>query len=34
MAISRFAFPDGAERAFLARADVFADALAAGVLGG
>ncbi len=32
VAISRAAFPDGAPTAYLARADVFADALAAGAL--
>jgi putative cell wall-binding protein len=34
VAISQYAFPGGADRAFLARADVFADALAAGALTG
>lgn len=34
VAISRDAYPDGADRVFLARADVFADAVAAGPLTG
>lgn len=34
VAISQHAFPDGAERVFLARQDLFADALAAGTLTG